>query len=263
MKKTQFKDSRLYLIAILTVCYFIVFGTLSIAWSSEIHVAVASNFYSPFKKIAHQFEKETGHKIRIISGSTGKLFAQIMHGAPFELFLAADQRRPKFLEKNGNIVSGTRFTYALGKITLWSATPNAISGDGKSTLKAKNFSHIAIANPKTAPYGKAALQTMQKLGLWNEVRTLIVQGENIGQTFQFVASQNAKLGFVALSQILDPKNKLEGKRWDVPETFYDPLKQDLVILKKGKNNPGANALWEYLKSNAAKLIIKKYGYGLP
>jgi molybdate transport system substrate-binding protein len=263
MKKIRLKNSKLSLLVIFSVCCFIISGTVSIAWAGEIQAAVASNFYSPFKKIARQFEKETGHKVQIISGSTGKLYAQIMHGAPFELFLAADQRRPKLLEKNGNAVSGTRFAYALGKITLWSANPNAISEDGESTLKAKNFTHIAIANPKTAPYGKAALQTMQKLGLWNEVRPLIVQGENIGQTFQFVASQNAQLGFVALSQILDPKNKFEGKRWDVPEKFYDPLKQDIVILKKGKSNPSAKALWKYLQSNAAKLIIKKYGYGLP
>lgn len=256
------KNSKLSLSIILSVYYFIVCGTLSIAWGGEIQAAVASNFYSPFKKIAHQFEKDTGNKVQIISGSTGKLYAQIMHGAPFELFLAADQRRPKLLEKNGSAISGTRFTYALGKITLWSATPNIISGDGKSILQARKFKHIAIANPRTAPYGKAALQTMQKLGLWNEVRPLVVQGENIGQTFQFVASQNAELGFVALSQILDPKNKIKGKRWDVPEKLYDSLKQDVVILKKGNSNPGAKALWEYLQSNAAKLIIKKYGYGL-
>ncbi len=263
MKKNQVKNSKLPLFVIFFFCCFIVSGTLSRAWAGEIQAAVASNFYSPFKNIVHQFEKETGHKVQIISGSTGKLFAQIMNGAPFELFLAADQRRPKLLEKNGNTISGTRFTYALGKITLWSAISNAISEDGKSTLQAKNFSHIAIANPKTAPYGKAALQTMQKLGLWNEVRPLIVQGENISQTFQFVASQNAELGFVALSQILDPKNKFKGKRWDVPEKFYDPLKQDIVILKNGKNNPAAKALWKYLQNDAAKRIIKNYGYGLP
>jgi molybdate transport system substrate-binding protein len=263
MKKTRLKNSKLLLLVIFSVCCFVASGTLSIASAGEVQAAVASNFYSPFKKIARQFEKETGHKVRIISGSTGKLYAQIINGAPFELFLAADQRRPKFLEKNGNAVSGTRFTYALGKIALWSATSNAISGDGESNLRSKNFTHIAMANPKTAPYGKAALQAMQKLGLWDKIRPLIVQGENIGQTFQFVASQNAELGFVALSQILDPKNKFEGKRWDVPETFYDPLKQDIVILKKGKSNPSAKVLWDYLQSNAAKLIIKKYGYGLP
>jgi molybdate transport system substrate-binding protein len=263
MKKNQLKNSKLPLFVIFSVCCFIVSGALSKASAGEIQAAVASNFYSPFKKIVRQFEKETGHKVQIISGSTGKLFAQIMNGAPFEVFLAADQRRPELLEKNGNAISGTRYTYALGKITLWSTNSSAISEDGESTLRTKNFSHIAIANPKTAPYGKAALQTMQKLGLWNEIRPLIVQGENIGQTFQFVASQNAELGFVALSQILDPKNKFEGKRWDVPETFYDPLKQDIVILKKGKSNPDAKVLWEYLQSNAAKLIIKKYGYGLP
>ncbi len=233
------------------------------AWSNEIHVAVASNFYNPLREIATQFEKETNHQIKVIAGSTGKLYAQIMHGAPFDIFLAADQKRPMMLEKNGNAISGTRFTYAVGKITLWSVFPNAISKNGKSTLRANNFSHIAIANPRTAPYGKAAIQTMQNLGLWKKIQPKVVQGENIGQTFQFVASQNAKLGFVALSQILDPKNKFKGEKWDVPEKLYDPINQDAVILKKGGNNSAVKTLSKYLKSKKAKLIIQKYGYGLP
>ncbi len=257
------KITKLPFYFILSICISVFPSVLSNSWANEIQVAVASNFYNPFREIVVQFEKETNHKVQIISSSTGKLYAQIMHGAPFELFLAADQKRPIMLEKNGNAISESRFTYALGKITLWSVYPNVITGDGESTLQTKNFAHIAIANPKTAPYGKAALQTIQKLGLWNEIRPLIVQGENIGQTFQFVASQNAKLGFVALSQILDPKNKFKGKRWDVPEKFYDPLKQDLVILKKGINNSGVKTLTAYLQSNAAKRIIQKYGYGLP
>ncbi len=252
-----------FLIYALLFCCSFQPGSLSLAWAGEINAAVASNFYNPFREVAKQFEKETGHKVRIISGSTGKLYAQIVHGAPFELFLAADSKRPTLLEKKGNAVAKSRFTYALGKIALWSPNPNWISKDGTSTLRTSAFGYLAMANPKTAPYGKAALQTLQKLSLWEKVRPRVVQGENIGQTFQFVASQNAELGFVALSQILDPKNKIKGKKWDVPVSFYDPLKQDVVILEKGKNNPGAKALWEFLKSDQAKLIIKKYGYGLP
>jgi molybdate transport system substrate-binding protein len=238
-------------------------GVFSQVLANEIQAAVASNFYNPFRAISQQFEKETGHKVQIISGSTGKLYAQIINGAPFELFLSADSRRTKLLEKENYAVSKSRFTYALGKITLWSLKKDLIANDGKSTLKKRNFEHIAMANHKTAPYGKAAMQTLQKLNLWDILRPLVVQGENISQTFQFVASQNAELGFVALSQVLDPKNNFKGKRWDVPETLYEPIEQDAIILKKGENNPGVKDLWQYLKSEQAKLILKKYGYDLP
>ena len=238
-------------------------GVFSQALANEIQAAVASNFYNPFREISRQFEKDTGHKVRIIFGSTGKLYAQIIHGAPFELFLSADSKRPMLLEKGNYAVSGSRFTYALGKITLWSVNSDLITSDGKSTLQKKKISHIAMANPKTAPYGKAARQTLKKLRLWEDVRPLLVQGENISQTFQFVASQNAELGFVALSQILDPKNIHKGKRWDVPKSLYDPIEQDTTILKYGENNPGVKDLWKYLKGDKAKQIIKKYGYDLP
>ena len=231
--------------------------------ANEIQAAVAANFHNAFREIAGQFETKTGHKVLIIPGSTGKLYAQIVNGAPFELFLAADGRRPGLLEKEGKAVPGTRFTYALGKITLWSPNPDAISGNGESILRKKNFAHIAITNPITAPYGNAALQTLQKLGLWKEVQPLVVQGENVGQTFQFVSSQSAELGLVALSQVLDPKNHKKGSRWDIPEELYDPLEQDVIILEKGKNNPGARALWNFLRDAAVKQTINKYGYGLP
>ncbi len=233
------------------------------ASGNEIHVAVAANFYNPFRQIVKLFEEKTDHQVKIISGSTGKLYAQIRHGAPFELFLAADSRRPRLLEKEGDAVPGTRLTYALGRIALWSADSAMISPVGTATLRQKNFSHLAIANPKTAPYGKAAVQTLKQLGLWSQIRPQVVQGENISQTFQFVSSENAQLGFVARSQILDPKNSRKGSRWDVPESFHDPLEQDVVLLQRGKDNPGAQALWRFLREDAAQRIITNYGYELP
>ncbi len=263
MRRAAFRKSRFLVYAFLLMGCFFHMGFIAEAQASQILVAVASNFHSPLKEIARQFEKETGNEVQISPGSTGKLYAQIIHGAPYELFLAADSRRPQLLEEQGQTLSGTRFTYALGQITLWSPDPNAIKGDGKSTLQRKNFKHIAMANPRTAPYGMAALQTIQKFKLWDEIRPLVVQGENIGQTFQFVASQNAELGFVALSQVLDPKNNQRGSRWDVPGKFYDPLRQDIVMLKNAEENMGAKALWKFLKGEKAQQIIKKYGYRLP
>ena len=259
----MFKRTSFTFYVVLSFWHFISMEVFSVAQANEIQAAVATNFYNPFKEIVIQFEKITGHKVLIISGSTGKLYAQIMNGAPFDLFLAADSLRPQLLEQKGKIISGTRFGYALGKITLWSPDPNEISESVKSTLLRKNFTHIAMANPLTAPYGKAALQTLQKLGLWDQLRPLVVQGENIGQTFQFIFSKNAELGFVAISQVLDPKNSKKGKQANVPDEYYDPLKQDVVILKKGKINHGARNLWQFLSSDLAKRIIKTYGYGLP
>jgi len=233
-----------------------------IAWADEIQAAVATNFYSPFKAVVKQFEKKTSHKVIIIAGSTGKLYAQIVNGAPFDIFLSADSHRPKLLMQEGRAVSGTQYSYAFGKITLWSPIPNLISESIKSTLLKNKFSHIAIANPITAPYGKAALQTLEKIDQWDRLKPHVVQGENIGQTFQFVFSENAELGFVALSQVLDPKNNKKGKRVEIPSDYYDPIKQDIVILTRGKNNNGAMSLWQFLKGDQAKRIIKKYGYEL-
>jgi len=233
------------------------------AHATEIQVAVASNFHNPLKEIIEEFEKKTEHKTLIISGSTGKLYAQILNGAPFHIFLAADSLRPQLLEKNGGAIDGTRISYALGKISLWSPNLNAISGTIKSTLLRKKFSHIAMANPITAPYGKAALQTLKKLGLWNIIQPNVVQGENINQAFQFVFTNNAQLGFVSLAQILDPKIIHKGKQIDVPDEYYEPIKQDAVILANGKFNDGAISLWNFLQSDISKRIIQKYGYGLP
>lgn len=239
---------------------FLLSVVTSSALAGEVQVAVASNFVSPLKVIKAQFEKATGHRILIISGSTGKLFAQVKHGAPFDLLLAADAMRPRILEEEGFAVPGSRFTYAMGRLTLWSANPNQIHGEGAEIFQHQTFNHLAMANPKTAPYGRAALQTLKNLGVWEQVRGKIVQGENIGQAFQFLATGNAALGFVALSLALDPKNKIKGSRWDVPSNLYDPIYQDLVLLKRAQDNPAALALMNFIHGPAARKTIADYGY---
>lgn len=230
--------------------------------AGEVTVAVASNFLSPFKQLVPVFQKQSGHAVRTVSGSTGKLYAQITHGAPFDVFLAADSERPRLLEENGQTVAGTRFTYARGKIVLWSADPRRITTDGKNVLRQQNFKHLALANPKTAPYGKAAVTALQRLDLWQSISPAVVQGENIGQTFHFVATGNAEVGFVALSQVLDPRWKDKGSRWIVPEHLYDAIDQDAVLLKRGQSQPAAKALLQFLKSEPARKMIQSYGYGL-
>jgi molybdate transport system substrate-binding protein len=232
------------------------------AFAGEVTVAVASNFLNPFKQLVPVFQKQSGHTVRTVSGSTGKLYAQIVHGAPFEVFLAADSERPQLLEKNGQAIAGTRYTYAQGKIVLWSADPRRITADGKSILHRKNFRHLALANPKTAPYGKATHTTLLRLNLWESLSPAIVQGENISQTFQFVATGNAEVGFVALSQVMDPRLKIQGSKWIVPEHLYDAIDQDAVLLTQGQSQPAAKALLQFLKSNAARKVIQSYGYGM-
>ncbi len=232
------------------------------AFAGEVTVAVASNFLSPFKQLIPEFERESGHHVRTVSGSTGKLYAQILHGAPFDVFLAADSARPRRLEKDGQAVAGTRFTYVQGKIVLWSADPKRIGTDGKNILHRRNFKHLALANPKTAPYGKAAVTALQRLNLWEALSPLIVRGENIGQTFHFVATGNAEIGLVALSQVMDPRLTIKGSQWRVPEDLYDAIDQDAVLLTHGQSNPAARALLRFLQSDRARRIIQLYGYGL-
>ncbi len=246
------------------IIFIIIFLALNCtsARAGDVQVAVASNFIAPLKAIQARFEKDTGHRMVIISGSTGKLYAQIRHGAPFDLLLAADSLRPRILEDEGFTVPESRFTYAIGRLTLWSANPGQIKKAGAEIFRQKNFNHLAMANPKTAPYGRAALQVLKKLGVWNQVRGKVVQGENIGQTFQFVATENAELGFVALSQTRNPKNKLKGSRWDVPSDLYDPIDQDLVLLKRARDNPAAKAITDFIRGPVAQKIIAAYGYYL-
>ncbi len=229
--------------------------------AEEVLVAQAANFSKPMEEIARKFERATGHRVRISAGSTGKLYAQIQNGAPFDLFLAADQRRPRLLEEEGMTVPGSRFTYAVGRLTLWSRDPQRVTGDGAAVLRHGDFNHLAIANPKTAPFGGAAVQVMQRLGVEDILANKIVQGENIAQAFQFVFTGNAELGFLSLSQVLDPRVNGAGSRWDVPQDLYDPLKMDAVLLNRSERNPAAMALLDYLKRGEAQAIMERYGYG--
>ncbi|WP_447971356.1 molybdate ABC transporter substrate-binding protein [Nitrospira sp. M1] len=247
---------------VLILCLLIFQVSVGAVSAQDVRIAVASNFLSALHEIASNFERDTGHVAVISSGSSGKLYAQIQHGAPFDVFFSADVERPRLMEKEALAVQGSRFTYAVGRLTLWSADPTLIKGDGTSVLSHSHIEHLAIANPKTAPYGVAAKQALEQLGVWQEVERRIVQGENIGQTFQFVYSQNAQLGFVALSQVLDPKINKAGSRWDVPSNLYDPLEQQAVLLVNGKHNKAATALLDYVKGDKARKIIVGFGYGV-
>lgn len=233
---------------------------ISQAHADEVHIAVAANFVAPMEKIASSFTQETGHKVQISSGATGKLYAQIKNGAPFALFLAADQQTPQRLENEGETIPDSRFTYAIGKLVLWSAKPGVVDAQGK-VLSDGKFQHLAIANPKTAPYGAAAVETLTKLKLLEKLQPRFVVGENIAQTYQFVQTENAELGFVALSQVMvDGKLTSAGSTWIVSSDLYNPIRQDAVALSKAKDQPAALALAKYLRSDAAKAIIKAYGY---
>ena len=230
------------------------------ALAEQALVAVAANFIGPFREVATEFEKTTGHTVQTAAGSSGNFYSQIKNGAPFDVFFSADNERPKLLEDEGLGVKGNRFTYAIGRLVLWSPDPSLIKGE--DTLRSASFKHLAIANPKTAPYGVAAMQAMQKLRVWESVQPRIVMGESLGQTMGFIESGNAELGFVALSQVLDPKIKGTGSRWDVPNDLHEPIQQDVVLLTKGKDNPAAKALMEFMGGPQAKAIIERYGYEL-
>jgi molybdate transport system substrate-binding protein len=229
--------------------------------AGEVQVAVAANFTAPTQVIAADFEKDTGNKVVASFGATGQFYAQIKNGAPFEVFLAADDTTPAKLESEGQIVAGSCFTYAIGALALWSATDGYVDPNG-DVLKRNEFKHIAIANPKTAPYGLAATQVLDKLGLTQAVASKIVEGQNISQAQQFVATGNAELGFVALSQIYKNGKVTQGSAWLVPESLHEPIRQDAVILSKGSTNPAAQAFIEYLKGPKAAEVIKSFGYKL-
>lgn len=225
-------------------------------------VAVAANFTKPMTEIAAEFEKATGHSAKLSFGSSGKFVSQMENGAPFEVFLSADENAPLKLEQSGLTIPGSRFIYALGKLVLWSATPGFIDDQG-NVLNSGNFKHLALADPKLAPYGVAAMDVLKTLGLTEKLQPLMVQGENIAQTYQFVATGNAELGFVALSQVIDNGKIASGSGWIVPADRYAPIKQSAVLLSIGAENPAAKALLDYLKSAPALAIIEKYGYDLP
>lgn len=229
--------------------------------AEEINVAVASNFTSAMRDIVTDFEAETGHKVSLSFGSSGKFFAQISHGAPFQAFLSADQAKPAKLEEAGFTVPGSRFTYAMGKLALWSKDDRLIDGS-ESVLKQGKFNKIALANPKLAPYGIAALETLKNLHLDASTAEKWVKGENIAQTFQFVDTGNAELGFVALSQVLEKGEIKSGSVWQVPTELHNPIKQDAVLLKYGRESNAARQLLDFMRSDKARAIIESYGYNM-
>jgi molybdate transport system substrate-binding protein len=231
------------------------------ALAADVSVAVAANFTAPMQNIAVDFEKATGHQAKLAFGATGKFYAQIKNGAPFEVLLAADDQTPRKLEYEGYAVSGSRFTYAIGQLALWSAKAGYVDDKGEM-LKQGAFEHLAIANPKLAPYGVAAVETLTRLGLLGSVESKFVTGENIAQAFQFVSTGNAELGFVALSQVYVDGKLRSGSAWIVPASLHAPIRQDAVMLVKGKDNPAATALIRYLKTEKARAVIKSYGYAL-
>lgn len=229
--------------------------------ADTVQVAVASNFAGALEQIATAFARDTGHKAEISSGATGKFYAQIKNGAPFDVLLAADETTPAKLITEGVAQKGSDFTYAIGKLALWSAKPNYVDREGK-ILKTGNFSHLAVANPKTAPYGAAAMAVLKRMGLLEKLEPRFVQGENIAQTQQFITTGNAELGFVAVSQILKDGVLTSGSAWMIPENLHSPLRQNAALLEKAKDNEAAKALLKYLKSEPARKIIKSLGYEL-
>lgn len=235
-------------------------GALS-SFAAEVSVAVAANFSAPMQKIAQAFERDTGHKAVLAFGSTGNFYAQIRNGAPFHILLAADNETPARIEKEGLGVAHSRFTYATGKLVLWSKQPSLVDDKG-DVLRTGKLERLAIANPKLAPYGAAALETLTKLGLLQSLQPKFVQGENISQTYQFVATENAPLGFVALSQVFADGRLRKGSAWMVPGTMHQPIQQDAVLLNSGKDSPAAAALLGYLRTEKIKTLIRSFGYDL-
>ena len=232
------------------------------AQADEVRVAVAANFATPLKSLSAEFEKESGHTLALSAGASGKLYAQIKSGAPFDVFLSADDETPSRLEKEGDAVSGSRFTYAVGRLVLWSAQLNTVDAQG-AVLKTGNFKHLALAAPHLAPYGAAAVQTMTQLGLLAALTPRFVQGESIGQTYSFVASGNAELGFVALSQVFENGKISKGSGWIVPASLHEPLRQDAVLLVRARDKVAARALLTFLKSEKARALIRAFGYETP
>jgi len=229
--------------------------------ADEIQVAVAANFTAPVTQIADEFHKDTGHSAKLIFGSTGKFYAQIKNGAPFDVLLAADQDTPTRLVQEGAAVEGSQITYAIGKLVLWSSKPALVDEKG-AILKSANVAHVAYCNPKLAPYGAAAVEVMKSLGVFDVLQPKLVQGENITQAYQFVASGNAEIGFVALSQVYKDGRISGGSAWVVPANLYSPIRQDAVILAKGRDHPAAAEFVKYLKSEKAKAVIRAFGYEL-
>ncbi len=244
--------ARLLRLAFGVALAFLVSGN---AFAGETHVAVAANFTDAAKEIAAAFKQKTGHDAVLSFGSSGQFYSQITQDAPFQIMLSADEERPAKLIKDGLGVADSRFTYAIGKLVLWSKTSDYVKGE--ETLRAGAFTKLSIANPTAAPYGAAAVETLKALKLYETLQPKIVQGANIAQTFQFIETGNAELGFIALSQLAGNPG---GSRWLAPQTLYAPIRQDAVLLKKGAANEAATAFLSFLKGPEARAIIAKYGY---
>ena len=229
------------------------------ALADEVQVAVAANFAAPMKRIAAEFEKDTGHRAVLSFGATGKFYAQIINGAPFDVFFAADEATPARLEKDGAAVPGSRFAYATGTLVLWSVQAGVVDAQGE-TLKKGEFKKLAIAAPKLAPYGAAAMETMTRLGLLASLEPKLVVGESIGQAYSFVSTGNAELGFLALSQVYEDGQLKSGSAWIVPENLHRPIRQDAVLLSRAKDNKAATELMAFLKTEKARVVIRSFGY---
>ncbi len=230
--------------------------------AGEVRVAVAANFSVPMKDIVPQFEQASGHKVLLSFGSTGKFYAQIKQGAPYDAFIAADSKTTKKVEVEGLSVNGSRFVYALGKLVLWSAQEGVVDSKG-AVLSKMAFNKLAIGEPKLAVYGAAAQQTLEKLDLWKVVSPKLVRGDNITQAYQFVATSNAELGFIALSQITKDGKITGGSWWIVPAQYYKPIEQSAVMLSRAKDIKATNAFLDFLKGQQALTVIRRYGYELP
>ena len=241
-------------------------GVFMVAWTlasgaraGEVRVAVAANFSAPMRQIAQSFERETGHRAVLAFGSTGHFYAQVRGGAPFEVLLAADAETPRRLEAEDLGVPGPRFTYATGRLVLWSRQPGLVDDQGE-VLRSQRVTRLAIANPKLAPYGAAAVEAMNRLGVGDALRSRLVQADNIAQAYQYVATGNAPLGFVALSQVNVDGRWTEGSAWLVPQSLHAPIRQDAILLRPGRGQPAAIALLNYLKGPRARALIRTYGY---
>lgn len=231
--------------------------------ADSLNVAVASNFINPARILAARFSSASGHQINLSAGSTAKLYTQIINGAPFDIFLAANAREPRRLEQQGHAVAATRFTYAIGRLALWSADQHRIKGDCGDILQGLGFQRLAIANPRVAPYGQQARNVLDNLAIYDTVAERLIVGENVGQAFRFVSSKNAQLGIVSLSQIKDPRNPIAGSHCLIAADLHEPLEQQAIVLQRARNKALATAFMQFLASQDARDLIRRYGYIIP
>lgn len=247
---------------LLLVAMGVLLATPATTVAETVRVAVATNFAEPIAEVARHFKAATGHDLLVSTGATGALFAQIKAGAPFDVLLAADDKRPQMLEEGGQGVAGTRFTYARGRLALWSADPKRIGSDGVACLQGQEFRALAIADPAVAPYGQAAREVLQRLGLWAALEARVVYGKNIGQTHALVATGNAEFGLVAMSHVRSATGASGGSFWIVPEDLHAPIRQDAVLLAPASDNTAARAFLSYLRSAEAQALFERFGYGV-